>query len=78
VLGAGYGASAGRSYGEPADGDALSRMTRSTAEKVKGWCRVVYVDATIALVIGVVVLVFGWLTVTEAIPQVLAAFGGTH
>ena len=30
-------------------------MTRASAEKVKGWCHVVYVDATIALVIGVVV-----------------------
>ena len=55
VLGAGYGVAEGRGYGEPADRDALSRMTRATAEKVGGWCRVVYVDATIALVIGVVV-----------------------
>ncbi|HSD65409.1 MAG TPA: Nramp family divalent metal transporter [Vicinamibacteria bacterium] len=55
VLGAGYGAAEGRGYGQPADRDALSRMTRATAEKVGGWCRVVYVDATIALVIGVVV-----------------------
>ena len=35
--------------------DALGRMTRAAAEKMKGWCHVVYVDATIALVIGVVV-----------------------
>jgi Mn2+/Fe2+ NRAMP family transporter len=55
VLGAGYGAAQGRGYGEPADSDALSRMTREVAEKIRGWCRVVYVDATIALVIGVVV-----------------------
>jgi hypothetical protein len=55
VLGAGYGAAEGRGYGEPADAAALGRMTRATAEKIKGWCRVVYVDATIALAIGVVV-----------------------
>jgi hypothetical protein len=55
VLGAGYGAAAGRGYGEPADGGALAGMTRATAEKIRGWCRVVYVDATIALAIGVVV-----------------------
>ena len=55
VLGAGYGAAAGRGYGEPADTVALGRMTRASAEKVKGWCHVVYTDATIALVIGVVV-----------------------
>ncbi len=55
VLGAGYGVAEGRGYGQPADRDALGRMTRATAEKVGGWCRVVYVDATIALAIGVVV-----------------------
>jgi Mn2+/Fe2+ NRAMP family transporter len=55
VLGAGYGAAQGRGYGQPADGHALAGMTRATAKKVRGWCRVVYVDATIALGIGVVV-----------------------
>jgi Mn2+/Fe2+ NRAMP family transporter len=55
VLGAGYGAAAGRGYGEPADRAALGGMTRAAAEEIKGWCRVVYVDATIALAIGVVV-----------------------
>ena len=55
VLGAGYGAAEGRGYGEPADARPLGRMTRATAKKIFGWCRVVYVDATIALVIGVVV-----------------------
>jgi Mn2+/Fe2+ NRAMP family transporter len=55
VLGAGYGAAEGRGYGRPADLDALRGMTRATARKVLGWCRVVYVDATIALVIGTTV-----------------------
>jgi len=31
---------------------ALSANDPATAEKISGWCRVVYVDATIALVIG--------------------------
>jgi Mn2+/Fe2+ NRAMP family transporter len=52
VLGAGYGAAKGRNYGEPANVDLLSRQTVSGAEKIKGWCRVVYVDATIAMIIG--------------------------
>jgi Mn2+/Fe2+ NRAMP family transporter len=55
VLGAGYGAAEGRGWGRPADVEALGRMGRPTAEKLAGWCRVVYTDATIALVIGVVV-----------------------
>jgi len=55
VLGAGYGAAAGRNYGEPADEAALKTMSRAVAEKIKGWCRVVYLDASTALIIGVVV-----------------------
>ena len=55
VLGAGYGAAHGRSYGEPADVDALQQLTRRGAEKIKGWCRVVYMDATVAMAIGVVI-----------------------
>lgn len=52
VLGAGYGAAAGRDYGEPADLSLLRNLTRASAEKIKGWCRVVYTDATIAMIIG--------------------------
>jgi Mn2+/Fe2+ NRAMP family transporter len=55
VLGAGYGAAAGRGCGSSADVDSLKSMSRGAAEKIHGWCRVVYVDATIALVIGLVV-----------------------
>lgn len=57
VLGAGYGAAEGRGYGTPADVGALRRMTRLDAERIKGWCRVVYTDATLALVVGTVVTV---------------------
>jgi len=52
VLGAGYGAAKDRGYGKPADLTMLRDMTRATAEKIKGWCRVVYADATIAMIIG--------------------------
>ncbi|GAH59841.1 unnamed protein product, partial [marine sediment metagenome] len=55
VLGAGYGAAAGRGYGKPADVSMLKNMPRAVAEKIKGWCRVLYVDATLAMIIGIVV-----------------------
>jgi len=55
VLGAGYGAAAGRGYGKPADVSMLKEMGRESAEKIKGWCRVLYVDASLAMVIGIVV-----------------------
>jgi len=57
VLGAGYGAAAGRGYGKPADLSVLRSLSRKSAEKIKGWCRVVYVDATIAMIIGTVVTI---------------------
>jgi len=56
-MGAGYGATAGRGYGIPADLEMLQNLTRSAAEKIKGWCRVVYTDATIAMIIGIVITV---------------------
>jgi len=55
VLGAGYGAAAGRSQGQPADLAKLATLDRGAAERIKGWCRVVYTDATIAMVIGTLV-----------------------
>ena len=55
VLGAGYGAAAGRGYGRPADVSALRQMPRETAKRIRQWCRVLYLDATIGLIIGVVV-----------------------
>jgi hypothetical protein len=57
VLGAEYGAAAGRSCGQPADLEQLRNLTRGAAERIKGWCRVVYTDATVAMIIGVVVTV---------------------
>lgn len=55
VMGAGYGAAAGRGYGKPADVSTLKKMNRNSAERIKGWCRVLYVDATLAVIIGIVV-----------------------
>jgi hypothetical protein len=57
VIGAGYGASAGRGYGRPADGEILKTMSAATATKIKGWCYVVYTDASVAMIIGVVATV---------------------
>lgn len=55
VLGAGYGAAAGRGYGRAADVTSLRTMTREVAERIKGWCRVLYIDSSLAMVIGIVV-----------------------
>lgn len=55
VLGAGYGAAAGRGYGRPADTAALKKMTPDSAGKIRGWCRVLYADAGLAVIIGIVV-----------------------
>jgi hypothetical protein len=53
VLGANYGAGAGRGYGKPADLPMLKNMESAQARKIKGWCKVLYVDATLAFVIGI-------------------------
>jgi len=55
VIGAGYGATAGRGDGKAADLSALKSMNPDTAQKIKGWCRVLYADATLAMLIGVTV-----------------------
>jgi Mn2+/Fe2+ NRAMP family transporter len=79
VIGANYGATEGRGYGKPADVSMLRSLTRASAEKIKGWCRVVYTDATVALVIGLVVTSgfliagAGVLRPAELIPQAKTA-----
>jgi len=55
VLGAEYGAAAGRGYGRPADTAALKGMTGDDARKIKGWCGVLYTDASLGMVVGIVV-----------------------
>lgn len=54
VLGAGYGAAADAEYGTPADVDSLAQLTEEDGQRLKQWCRVIYVDATLALIIGTV------------------------
>jgi len=55
VLGAGYGMARERPLGVPADEARLAALTTEEAQTVKSWIRVVAWDATVALVIGVVV-----------------------
>jgi len=55
VIGAGYGATAGRGYGKPADLAGLHTMSRETAQRIKGWCHPLYVDSSLAMVLGVLV-----------------------
>jgi len=55
ILGAGYGMTHGRGYGQPCDVAFLKKMTSETARRVKGWCKIVYMDATVAMIIGLVV-----------------------
>lgn len=57
VLGAEYGAAAGRGFGKPADTAFLKSLDRSGAERIRGWCQVVRVDATVAMTITVVLTV---------------------
>jgi len=54
-MGAGYGVTAGRGYGRPADTASLRAMPVDTARRVKGWCRMLYVDSTFAMLLGVAV-----------------------
>lgn len=55
VIGAGYGMTEKNTYGKPADADYLRNIDTETAIKIKGWFKVVYADATVAMVIGVVI-----------------------
>ncbi len=57
VLGAGYGMARGRGNGVPADLAVLRAVDAEEAHRIKGWCRVVYTDATVAMVIGTTVTV---------------------
>jgi Mn2+/Fe2+ NRAMP family transporter len=57
VLGAGYGIARGRDYGQAADTVYIHKLRPVDADNVKGWCRVVYADATLAMCIGTTVTV---------------------
>ncbi len=53
VMGAGYGAAAKSEYGKAADVSHLKQLDKEDGIKLKGWCRLVYSDATLALIIGI-------------------------
>jgi len=53
VIGAGYGMAGKDRYGVPADTKMLAGIGIGDAKKIKGWNRIVTIDATLAMVIGV-------------------------
>ena len=55
VIGAGYGMARGRGYGRPLDEVQLRALTAEDARQIGAWRRVVTCDATMAVVIGIVV-----------------------
>lgn len=57
VLESGFGQAATGGFGRGADEKSLREMTAETARKLKGWCHVVYADATTALVVGTLVTI---------------------
>lgn len=55
VLGAGYGMAHGRGYGKPLDPEQLAALDADDIERLRGWRRVVTVDAITAVVLGILV-----------------------
>jgi Mn2+/Fe2+ NRAMP family transporter len=55
VIGAGYGAAKKDTFGKPADIVRLKDLNFDDAKKLLGWCRIVYYDSTLAIVIGIVI-----------------------
>ncbi|MCC6696270.1 MAG: Nramp family divalent metal transporter [Candidatus Hydrogenedentes bacterium] len=55
VMGAGYGMTRGRDYGQPLDPAVLLAVDSADAQRLRGWRRVVTVDATTAVLIGITV-----------------------
>ncbi len=55
VIGAGYGNAKKDRYGVPADPATLREMNTGEAGKIKSWFRIVYSDASLAMIIGVLV-----------------------
>lgn len=52
VLESGYGQAANTGFGVRADEQMLGSMDAESATRIRGWCRVVNVDATTALLVG--------------------------
>jgi len=55
VLGAGYGMAEGRGYGKPLDEEQLRSLSAEDVSRIRGWRRVVTLDATTAVILGIVV-----------------------
>ena len=55
VLGAGYGMAKNRGYGKPADEAALRALDAEDVGRIRDWRRLVTLDASTALVLGIVV-----------------------
>lgn len=53
IMGAGYGAAKKNEYGRPANIAELKKIGKEEAVKLKGWCNLIYKDATLALFIGI-------------------------
>ncbi|TWT47471.1 Nramp family divalent metal transporter [Botrimarina hoheduenensis] len=53
IMGAGYGAAAGRRQGKPADEALLRALSAEDANRLLGWRRAITVDATVAMLLGV-------------------------
>jgi len=53
VMGAGYGMAHSRDYGQPLNSDELRDLSVETAHRLKQWCRLVYLDGSMACVIGI-------------------------
>ena len=53
VIGAGFGMTTKDEYGKPATLGKLERVNTSDAKKIKSWQRFVTVDATVAMIIGI-------------------------
>ena len=53
IIGAGYGAARKKEYGKPAEIADLKMLNIEDGNKLKGWIRLVYSDATLALCVGI-------------------------
>jgi Mn2+/Fe2+ NRAMP family transporter len=57
VLGAGYGIAGKQDFSAPANVALLKKLSLIDVQKIKGWCKVVYTDATLAMFIGIFVTI---------------------
>lgn len=58
VLGAGYGMAVKDNYGKKANDDELKSLTIEDGKKIKSWFRVVYLDASVGMILGIFATTF--------------------